>query len=53
MGMYWTTLPAWPKSTDLVMYMTNENSFETQNPPDTQSQLSYSFDPNNPVPTFG
>lgn len=47
-GMYWTTLPDFPKPTNMLLYLSSSGSLQL-NPEPNQKKLSYTYDPTNPV----
>ena len=52
-GNFWTSVPTWPSSTPLKLYL-GTNGTLTKSPPSSSSTATtFVFDPNHPVPTLG
>jgi len=51
-GMYWTTIPDFPKPTPMKLFLTPNNQLSPK-APQQSSKLAYVYDPDNPVPTVG
>eukprot|EP00002_Diphylleia_rotans_P029642 TRINITY_DN604_c0_g1_i1.p1 TRINITY_DN604_c0_g1~~TRINITY_DN604_c0_g1_i1.p1 ORF type:complete len:622 (-),score=123.44 TRINITY_DN604_c0_g1_i1:231-2096(-) len=51
-GNYWTSIPTWPRVTELNYYLQSGNLLSTSSPV-SGSSATFSYDPANPVPTIG
>jgi len=51
-GNYWCSLKTWPTFVNTNYYINSDGTLSTTKP-STGGQLSYKYDPNNPVPTDG
>jgi predicted acyl esterase len=51
-GNYWTTLPAWPQSTPMKLFLNAQYGLQASHVPQ-RSVYSFIFDPRSPTPTIG
>lgn len=52
-GQYWTTLPAFPSPAYAPWYMHQGGTLSMDAPTGASDSASYTYDPNDPVPTIG
>jgi putative CocE/NonD family hydrolase len=53
LGNYWASLPAWPQQTLTNYYLNADSKALTTTAPTTSASLTYTYDPKDPVTTYG